>query len=691
MEKNEEVKEVRAPFSAVSGYITEGSVGRKLIEAILKFRLFYERWPDLSEISEMTNPYRKHVIENKLRAYINKPVKGYGKFKDLFLEEIRKPGQRVKLKAFSEYIFSDGKHIKIVVKKLPSIVPIVGETRWMDLNEDYKNVRKSVEETVKQFLAEGKRERMLCALIGPPGAGKTTLCYHIFEYGWLEKRIPILYTTLETLLEWLQMVAEREGIRVPIPQAKLPELIDRIINDRISRLMDLLDIDGTIDRSFGFLPGLKISGQRISEYFKNILYLDIEDVKQILREKRKVLIVDEMEVAYDKLRDLVTEKTGPLRALADAIYEGATDYLVILSFGYVSAYEIAGAEPRRMLLLSLPLITSKDISKFAPRKVPRGFANFVWWLSRGRVGWIYKLVFELWREDLKDFKDIEQLSKIFEHPSLEYDIAGISILEKNALENIIRSTTNPKLAKSILQVLIYNMAPIKVNRLQRILGVNRETLNKVLLEIKDYVVAADKLIDVYSVAKTFMADLRKIKSLTGIERYLHELLFQILSSFADEENKIVFGSIHLSWANIIFSEGYIAPLINILCDLQAELETPKNEKLTDILYELSLEFRTSGKRPNTDDIIKKFSDTSLLYKSPSDPYSDYYISVAPKLVEMIFPRFTTTPTLNMLEEIEGEGIDKQKEELSRILQRIDKSVFLSRVREFIETILEGEL
>lgn len=254
------------------------------------------------------------------------------------------------------------------------------EKPWADITPQHESLRKSVEGVIQSIDEHEPSEFDYdpLAVVGPYRAGKTQLLYHSFHCAW-NNGTPALYTDAQSIFDEFE--------------ASDANIISEWLSNRVtSQIESLLDGD-----SADWLPNWD-SAELEEDFISDVGELESVDTSRV------VLLVDEIEQAYTYLRsnDLVDDE-NPLRVLLDdtqGVYQ-------IWAFGLVSAYEFLGeADYARFEEVRLPLLTVDDVrQRLDDQDKTTEIANGIWWLARGRVGWINKLVEEApaSEEDLSDW------------------------------------------------------------------------------------------------------------------------------------------------------------------------------------------------------------------------------------------------------------------------------------------------
>jgi hypothetical protein len=226
------------------------------------------------------------------------------------------------------------------------------------LSERHQRIDEELDSKLEDFYNEEKNNPV--AVVGPYGAGKTQYLYEVLRRGW-SRDIPALYTDLRTILH------AHEETDEPIV-----EWLENKTKTEIERLEKGERSD--------WIPEFRYS-DREDEFYEEF----IED-SEISTEKR-ILLIDEVEQKYEELYEhMDVDDTNPLREILDNL----TDVFQVWSFGLVSAYELTGeADRRRFDEVRIPITDVDTVWEQLKRnKKPPSISNGVWWISRGRAGWI---------------------------------------------------------------------------------------------------------------------------------------------------------------------------------------------------------------------------------------------------------------------------------------------------------------
>lgn len=315
---------------------------------------------------------------------------------------------------------------EIRLGRLPSL-----SRPYQPITTAHKEVIADVEERIEDFIS-GDYERgeegedagpAPIAITGAYGSGKTQLEYHIFRRAW-EEGVPAVYIGAPS-----EMLSEFEDVDVT-------SLIKWLYGDEeegttgkiVEEIMAMVNRE--YDSVFWF-PDIREESKR--SWIKENVPEDLtpEEVNE-----RYVLIIDELEQSYQKFATAIdVEDQNPLRGLNDVKPEA----LNVWSFGLLSAYEFIGdADIRRTAQITIPPVDVGAVDQLLRQETenPAELSNFIWWTSRGRGGWAYKIVDEVggspnslidWMESLSElqFSEVDLVRPIWSQaPADQYENAA---------------------------------------------------------------------------------------------------------------------------------------------------------------------------------------------------------------------------------------------------------------------------
>jgi len=326
-------------------------------------------------------------------------------------------------------------------------------TRWIDLSPEHKQLREELESHIKAYVEglEKTREHYTYFIVAPYGSGKTELFRYLCN--WCVKRgIPVVLIELREIVDYLEKELRKLG-KAKFHESEMPEVLEKFFVHK--------------------------SGK---------------DIK-----RRGVMLIDEIEEAYSELKNIVQFTTSPFRGVFEKVRNGQLLFLPIFAFGPSSALmELSGLIGWRIRIVSIPLIDSATIKQMI---VERGveqhlcyvdeqkrsryiklLANMLWWLGKGRIGWLSRILDEKIVENVianiqnieRGLLSIDEKRHLFSEKhmmTLESEIVqGVHIFDVDEYIKIYSEAfaTSPNLRKlfSILAVLV---GPLPISEIKRII------------------------------------------------------------------------------------------------------------------------------------------------------------------------------------------------------------------------------
>jgi hypothetical protein len=279
------------------------------------------------------------------------------------------------------------------------------EKEWVPLSHLNAKHAERIEEYLSRYI-KGDRNVPRIAIVGPYGQGKTQLLFHILKKTF-EKGAIALYTHADIIVKFIVQQFGQNGKILP---SDLPTLLRKAI------VKDLKNIQ------LGKFENLILTHPDVAQWTKE--HLPDTDSNSPL-----VLLIDELEQAYETLQSKIeSSDRNPIRGLLDS-----REVYAILAFAPRSIYEYkmgasfgeGEAERRRLDVFNLPPVSAAEIKNFLGID-ERGFANFIWWLSRGRAGLAIKAF-----NNSRDYALVEQAGFQSFVESLGH-ISGVSCLDSDA-------------------------------------------------------------------------------------------------------------------------------------------------------------------------------------------------------------------------------------------------------------------
>ena len=79
-------------------------------------------------------------------------------------------------------------------------IPLIKRTKWVDLSNEHKKLRETVESDLKEGCNKGNIQPIM--LQGAFGIGKSTTLYYLFHYGWEVLKTPTFYMPLAKMVRF---------------------------------------------------------------------------------------------------------------------------------------------------------------------------------------------------------------------------------------------------------------------------------------------------------------------------------------------------------------------------------------------------------------------------------------------------------------------------------------------------------
>jgi len=305
------------------------------------------------------------------------------------------------------------------------------DAEWLPLSEQHLKHLQHLERILTEYL-RGNKDIPAVAVVGPYGQGKTQLLFHIVKKVVEEGGVPV-YTHADRIVK---LINQKTGEDAKVLPLDLPKYIQEAMLEEIRNIRNGQSKKNTL-----------LTNQQVINYLEGRLTGDLGN-------KPMVLLIDELEQAYQTLRDKIdTSDRNPIRSLLNP-----KEILTVLAFAPRSIYEYelgatlgeGEAETSRLSIFPLPTLSPKELRRFL--KIPsRGFANFIWWLSRGRARHAIKALQESQKyamEETRGFRSfVESMGRIGGVPSFDLDAltdrkGNFATKWKDVLNLVPSSTTN---------------------------------------------------------------------------------------------------------------------------------------------------------------------------------------------------------------------------------------------------------
>lgn len=255
---------------------------------------------------------------------------------------------------------------------------------WIDYDEGFKKVREKAEDSIMKLVKYYRNQLdqnsvHIPSIIGPYGAGKTTLLEHLQAY-LFKNGIPSIIVNFDELIK---------NVENKTSQTKLA---DQIIEEASTIVSNILK-----SNEQGYLSKFIRIGKDYFIDFKHIL--SNSDVV--------VVLVDEVEEGWRKVKENVSYETSPLRELYERVIKktgnqkGNKYYIFAFSYGPTSAFNEFFAQAmawRTDVILIPPLSFSTTLDlvkrklKLDNDKIVYEVTKFLWHKTKGKVGLFFNLL-----------------------------------------------------------------------------------------------------------------------------------------------------------------------------------------------------------------------------------------------------------------------------------------------------------
>lgn len=468
---------------------------------------------------------------------------------------------------------------------MSAYIPLIKTTRWIDLSTDHKKLRIELEhDTLKACISKEQIQPIM--LQGAFGIGKTNSLYYLFHYGWCKLKTPTFLVSLDEITKAVKEFASSQP-NGKIQNDELGPFISKILTNQINFLME--EDWSNLDKVY--FP--EFNGGDLNKYLDHFQHVEvIEDSKvhskfglifseNVIKEavnsgSRPLLLIDEFESKFYELKKYIeTSGGGVLRELFDQIVQDTNLFYLIIGNGPASGYEIAKergdtnsdsetAANRRLKTKPIPFPTSNLLQRSFLKGDPKGYINFIWWLSRCRPGHILKLRDSLGPiEDLKLLNTNELITKsIFKEP-IDEGGEAVSYLKTQFFNEI-----NGRIQAAVLGKVLIEFQPLEFD-IKDFKNDLRDCVPYLLCSSENINTEIDLIPvlreDLYSIhLKNFQKE-GKFDSVNYIEQ-IQPYFSYILSGISDSEGNIAFGMINDSKPDEILASTFLIPLLELTYD-----------------------------------------------------------------------------------------------------------------------------
>ena len=528
------------------------------------------------------------------------------------------------------------------------------ESGWCDLSDEHKSLREKLEDYIRKYVegvphleGEGKGEWRLPILVAPYGSGKTTLMRYLFRYCWRQLKVPALLVNLSEVVEFAMKFARQQGIRGKISSEDiLPNIVEEFFKFKLNTIKTLIEKNGKLPDEFAPY------GKKLEEYL-----LPADELVDIIEKYNAggtgVLFIDEVEEAYKNLTAIISYETSPFRGLADKIKDHAIRIFTILAFGPSAALREVSSGPAawRIVRLDIPFLSKENIKRILEQQLEIKdyldlLSNTMWWLSRGRIAWVYKLVNEKVPSNIVNClsgNKIDLLKDVLTSDALSATqiIEGVPLLDGHELQQLLRSATREEYAKLIL-ITSALVGPIPADQLKK-LGINENLLNfapqELFVEGREFCNVEDLIAEI---AEKLKDRLKKEHAVRRAESLARKILG--------------------AWS----LEG------KLLCNLEA-LKSLK-ELTADYAYDVYKD------EPQIGEALRELRLEALHIRTENAGM--LHVALSPRYIKAIFPPAVLVPTLG---EARKEGnVQKLYDEVNKLLDELNK---MNEYSKYIKHIL----
>lgn len=523
---------------------------------------------------------------------------------------------------------------------MSAYIPLIKTTRWIDLSPEHKSLRKELEQdTLKAGL--NKEQIQPIMLQGAFGIGKTNSLYYIFHYGWCKLKTPTFLVSLDEITKEVKEFASKQ------PSGKIQnDQLGAFINNILLSQLELLKGQDWFSLKKIYFP--EFNGGDLNKYLKGFKQVEIiedskipltfEDtfsksiiVEAVNSSNRPILLIDEFESKFYELKKYIeTSGGGVLRELFDQIVQNTNLFYLIIGNGPASGYEIAKergddtsdsetAANRRLKTKSIPFPTSNLLQRSFLKDDPKGYINFIWWLSRCRPGHILKLRDALGSiDDLKLLNTNELITKpIFKEP-IDEGGEAVSYLKTNFFNEI-----NGRVQAAILGKVISEFKPIEFEI---------KDFKQDLRECVPYFFCSSENInteidlipllreDLYSIHLKKYQEEGRFELVNYIE-HIQPYFSYILSGLSDSEGNMVFGMINDSKPDEVIASTFLIPLLELTYDFislyqdDSIKETRESlDFLLNIINQINLSLQAEELEVFMNNVYDRFEKCKLLKK-----------------------------------------------------------------------------
>ena len=569
-------------------------------------------------------------------------------------------------------------------------IPLVKQTKWIDLSNEHKRLREEVEKDLRKGCCE-KGNIQPIMLQGAFGIGKTNTLYYIFHYCWEVLQTPALYLPLAKIVDEVKKEAKSNDSG-KVENNRLSLILKKMIDEQIN-LLKSDNYDEVFNVDFPeFQSGDENVNLSLTDYLK-----DFEPVTVVLDEKEEnpfkdivftkdviniaissgnvpVLLVDEFESKFYELKKIVASSGGGiLRELFDQIVQ-TRPFLLVIGNGPASGYEVAKdkggdadsetAANRRLKTIPIPFPASALLKRRFMEGCANGYVNFIWWMSRCRPGHVQKLHDNVKYDMLSGYKSSEFITQSIFNEPIDEGGEEVTYLKTSFFETI-DSHLFP-----IVKDLLLDFEPRELTMEKDYIDAFKDEINAKCFYCSDETINVEKelcpaLKDDLSIfldkCKNSDAKYLDINYYTHLNKYFS----YILDACADKNGKIAFNSPY-KYAEEALADSFLIPLLELTYDFVSQYEdseAPAIKEVRDFLLDCIKHVEHSKEEEQIADDFPELSNLFDGFKANKSKGEEFYIQFSLRALREIFEQPIGSPILRyrgMSLEQKLETIDFQK-------------------------------
>ena len=569
-------------------------------------------------------------------------------------------------------------------------IPLVKQTKWIDLSNEHKRLREEVEKDLRKGCCE-KGNIQPIMLQGAFGIGKTNTLYYIFHYCWEVLQTPALYLPLAKIVDEVKKEAKSNDSG-KVENNRLSLILKKMIDEQIN-LLKSDNYDEVFNVDFPeFQSGDENVNLSLTDYLK-----DFEPVTVVLDEKEEnpfkdivfnkdviniaissgnvpVLLVDEFESKFYELKKIVASSGGGiLRELFDQIVQ-TRPFQLVIGNGPASGYEVAKdkggdadsetAANRRLKTIPIPFPASALLKRRFMEGCANGYVNFIWWMSRCRPGHVQKLHDNVKYDMLSGYKSSEFITQSIFNEPIDEGGEEVTYLKTSFFETI-DSHLFP-----IVKDLLLDFEPRELTMEKDYIDAFKDEINAKCFYCSDETINVEKelcpaLKDDLSIfldkCKNSDAKYLDINYYTHLNKYFS----YILDACADKNGKIAFNSPY-KYAEEALADSFLIPLLELTYDFVSQYEdseAPAIKEVRDFLLDCIKHVEHSKEEEQIADDFPELSNLFDGFKANKSKGEEFYIQFSLRALREIFEQPIGSPILRyrgMSLEQKLETIDFQK-------------------------------